>query len=161
MCSPYEKVDSSSCAQSNEILHLFFSSMEECDALCTRIAIMVNGKFVCLGSPQHLKTKFGQGYTLIVQMGALADGSTAPNQPVYDFIGQNFPGTTVRGSQEKSNKSHRNEYIPAIGLVVLVFLFPMDRFNGDFEKRITLSNKVSTVGKINFMYLFTFQSHSH
>ena len=70
--------------------------MEECDALCTRIAIMVNGKFVCLGSPQHLKNKFGQGYTLIVQMGALADGSTAPNQPVIDFIAQNFPGAKVR-----------------------------------------------------------------
>ena len=88
---------------SSEHLHLlpfpFFSSMEECDALCTRIAIMVNGKFVCLGSPQHLKNKFGQGYTLIVQMGALADGSIAPNQPVIDFIAQNFPGAKVRKLQ--------------------------------------------------------------
>ncbi|KAK1344440.1 hypothetical protein QTO34_013134 [Cnephaeus nilssonii] len=31
--------------------------MEECDAFCTRLAIMVKGKFVCLGSPQHLKNK--------------------------------------------------------------------------------------------------------
>ncbi|XP_013927414.1 PREDICTED: ATP-binding cassette sub-family A member 3-like, partial [Thamnophis sirtalis] len=29
-------------------------SMEECEALCTRLAIMVNGQFKCLGSPQHL-----------------------------------------------------------------------------------------------------------
>ena len=35
--------------------------MEECDALCTKIVIMVNGKFVCFGSPQHLKSKFAQG----------------------------------------------------------------------------------------------------
>lgn len=41
--------------------------MEECEALCTRLAIMVNGKFRCLGSPQHLKSKFGEGYTLIAQ----------------------------------------------------------------------------------------------
>jgi len=41
--------------------------MEECEALCTRLAIMVNGKFRCLGSPQHLKNKFGEGYTLIAQ----------------------------------------------------------------------------------------------
>ena len=27
-------------------------SMEECEALCTRLAIMVNGKFQCLGSTQ-------------------------------------------------------------------------------------------------------------
>ncbi|CAB0001103.1 unnamed protein product [Nesidiocoris tenuis] len=30
-------------------------SMEECQALCTRLTIMVNGQFTCLGSSQHLK----------------------------------------------------------------------------------------------------------
>ncbi|KAJ3594857.1 hypothetical protein NHX12_004162 [Muraenolepis orangiensis] len=29
--------------------------MEECEALCTRLAIMVNGSFQCLGTTQHLK----------------------------------------------------------------------------------------------------------
>lgn len=32
-------------------------SMEECEALCNRLAIMVNGKFTCLGSLQHLKNR--------------------------------------------------------------------------------------------------------
>ncbi|GFS11840.1 ATP-binding cassette sub-family A member 3 [Elysia marginata] len=80
---------------SGRTLILTSHSMEECDALCTRIAIMVNGRFVCLGSPQHLKNKFGQGYTLIVQMGVLPDGSTAPNQMAIDFILHNFPGARV------------------------------------------------------------------
>jgi ABC-type multidrug transport system ATPase subunit len=31
--------------------------MEECEALCGRIAIMVNGEFQCMGTPQHLKNK--------------------------------------------------------------------------------------------------------
>ena len=35
----------------------FLCSMEECEALCTRLAIMVNGRFKCLGSIQHLKNK--------------------------------------------------------------------------------------------------------
>ena len=35
--------------------------MEECEALCTRMAIMVNGQFKCLGSAQRLKNKFGDG----------------------------------------------------------------------------------------------------
>eukprot|EP00049_Salpingoeca_infusionum_P024784 m.17093 g.17093 ORF g.17093 m.17093 type:complete len:1663 (+) comp7307_c0_seq1:134-5122(+) len=39
-------------------------SMEEAEALCSRIGIMVKGKLVCVGSPQHLKTKFGDGYTI-------------------------------------------------------------------------------------------------
>lgn len=33
-------------------------SMEECEALCTRLAIMVNGSFRCLGSPQHIKNRY-------------------------------------------------------------------------------------------------------
>ena len=39
-------------------LSLYYS-MEECEALCTRLAIMVNGQFKCLGGIQHLKTKSG------------------------------------------------------------------------------------------------------
>jgi len=37
-------------------------SMEECEALCPRIGIMANGRLRCLGSAQHLKNKFGQGF---------------------------------------------------------------------------------------------------
>ena len=37
-------------------------SMEECEALCPRIGVMANGRLSCLGSAQHLKTRFGQGY---------------------------------------------------------------------------------------------------
>lgn len=42
-------------------------SMEECEALCTRLAIMVNGRFKCLGNIQHLKTKFGAGKSNLEQ----------------------------------------------------------------------------------------------
>ncbi|ETO10842.1 ABC Transporter family member (abt-4)-like protein [Reticulomyxa filosa] len=39
-------------------------SMEECEALCHRLGIMVNGQLRCLGTPQHLKSRFGKGYQL-------------------------------------------------------------------------------------------------
>ncbi|KAI4584687.1 hypothetical protein MJG53_006221, partial [Ovis ammon polii x Ovis aries] len=32
-------------------------SMEECEAVCSRLAIMVRGSFRCLGSPQHIKNR--------------------------------------------------------------------------------------------------------
>ncbi len=38
--------------------------MEEAEALCTRIGIMVNGQLRCLGTSQHLKNRFGQGFEL-------------------------------------------------------------------------------------------------
>ncbi|XP_067683951.1 phospholipid-transporting ATPase ABCA3-like isoform X2 [Haliotis asinina] len=77
-------------------------SMEECDALCTRIAIMVNGRFVCLGTPQHLKTKFGQGYTLIARMktveiqpGVSEEIAPASTEPLVNFIISTYPETKV------------------------------------------------------------------
>ncbi|DAZ97520.1 TPA: hypothetical protein N0F65_009788, partial [Lagenidium giganteum] len=36
-------------------------SMEGCEALCTRVGIMVGGRMRCLGSVQHLKNRFGNG----------------------------------------------------------------------------------------------------
>ena len=35
-------------------------SMEECSALCDRMCIMVDGRLRCLGSEQHLKTRYGR-----------------------------------------------------------------------------------------------------
>ncbi|XP_077331315.1 phospholipid-transporting ATPase ABCA1 isoform X4 [Lithobates pipiens] len=67
-------------------------SMEECEALCTRMAIMVNGKFRCLGSVQHLKNKFGDGYTIVVRIG----GSNPDLKPVEDFFSHAFPGSMLK-----------------------------------------------------------------
>merc|ERR1711907_743227 len=39
-------------------------NMEEAEALCSRIGIMVGGRLRCIGSNQHLKAKFGGGYQL-------------------------------------------------------------------------------------------------
>uniref|UniRef100_A0A3Q3IW89 ABC transporter domain-containing protein n=1 Tax=Monopterus albus TaxID=43700 RepID=A0A3Q3IW89_MONAL len=67
-------------------------SMEECEALCTRMAIMVNGRFKCLGSIQHLKSRFGDGYTVTVRVG----GSPPALTPVEDFVQQTFPGSILK-----------------------------------------------------------------
>lgn len=45
-------------------------SMEECEALCSRVGIMVDGALQCLGSTQHLKAKFGTGFTVEVRLGS-------------------------------------------------------------------------------------------
>jgi len=40
--------------------------MEECEALCTRICIMVAGRLKCIGTGQHLKARFGKSFTMEV-----------------------------------------------------------------------------------------------
>jgi ABC-type multidrug transport system ATPase subunit len=49
-------------------------SMEEVEALCTRIGIMVSGELRCLGTAQHLKRAHGQGFQLQLQLRAPTDG---------------------------------------------------------------------------------------
>ena len=41
-------------------------SMEEAEALCNKITIMINGRMRCLGGVQHLKQKFLGGYMLTI-----------------------------------------------------------------------------------------------
>jgi len=41
--------------------------MDEAESLCDNIAIMINGRFVCYGSPGHLKQAYGQGYSISLQ----------------------------------------------------------------------------------------------
>ena len=43
-------------------------SMEEAEALCQRIAIMVGGSMRCLGNAQRLKSLYGDGYQLAVTL---------------------------------------------------------------------------------------------
>ena len=68
--------------------------MEECEVLCSRLAIMVNGQFKCLGSIQHLKNKFGDGYTLLIRV-------QGPNYPrdmarVTNFVERHFPQASLK-----------------------------------------------------------------
>uniref|UniRef100_A0A8C8YZG7 ATP binding cassette subfamily A member 7 n=1 Tax=Prolemur simus TaxID=1328070 RepID=A0A8C8YZG7_PROSS len=65
-------------------------SMEECEALCTRLAVMVNGRFRCLGSVQHLKRRFGAGHTLTLRVPA------ERSQPAAAFVAAAFPGAELR-----------------------------------------------------------------
>lgn len=56
--------------QAGHTVVLTSHSMEECEALCTRIGIMASGRLACLGSVQHLKNRFGVGYMLDMRVEA-------------------------------------------------------------------------------------------
>jgi len=51
----------------NRSVILTTHSMEEAEALCSRLTIMVEGEMKCLGSVQHLKTTYMNGYTVDLQ----------------------------------------------------------------------------------------------
>lgn len=53
-------------AKQGKTIILTTHSMEEADALAQRIGIMVAGQLRCIGTREHLKTRFGSGFRLQV-----------------------------------------------------------------------------------------------
>ncbi|KAF9424045.1 hypothetical protein HW555_000754 [Spodoptera exigua] len=78
-------------------------SMEECEALCSRLTIMVNGRFQCFGTPQHLKNKYSEGFTLIIKMKmedrdndtASINSSRSTVDAIKEYVGQNFQNPRI------------------------------------------------------------------
>jgi ATP-binding cassette, subfamily A (ABC1), member 3 len=68
-------------------------SMDECEALCSKIGIMVNGEFRCLGSVQHLKNKYSKGYILTVKLDRDDENLTFEVQNRINF---HFPSAQMK-----------------------------------------------------------------
>jgi len=59
----------------DRVVVLTTHSMEEADALCGRIGIMVNGRLMTLGTPQQLKQQYGTGYKFVLSLTGDVDGA--------------------------------------------------------------------------------------
>ena len=93
------------------IIILTTHSMEEADALCTRIGIMVNGELKSLGTPQELKHMHGGGYRVIVRLheGFAADGPGALLQVLkgeYDIESDEGSAASASGEQRQWRERH-------------------------------------------------------
>lgn len=102
--------------------------MEECEALCTRLAVMVNGQFRCLGSPQHLKSRFGEGYFLIARVGVTQNEQVPDPQPLMTFIEQTFPGCVLIDLHQ----GYINYHLTASNLKLAEIFGIMENAKGDF-----------------------------
>ena len=57
------------------------------ERVCNRLGIMVDGQLACLGAIQHLKSKFGRGYTIEIKV--LLDeteSKTLPMERVIEYL---------------------------------------------------------------------------
>lgn len=83
--------------------------MEESEALCTNLGIMVNGQFECFGNIQHLKHKYGKGYSLIIK--CKTDLDQFSQQAAYhvtyveQFVQANIPNALLKGISTRSSRS--------------------------------------------------------
>ncbi|KAJ4444823.1 hypothetical protein ANN_06620, partial [Periplaneta americana] len=66
-------------------------SMEECEALCTNLAIMANGQLQYLGSAQYLKNKYGQVYILSIKIKESPLKHTSDMASIEAYVLDKFP----------------------------------------------------------------------
>ena len=84
-------------------------SMEECEALCSRVGIMDRGRLQCLGSVQHLKSRFGTGFLFDLKF------QLPRRSEINSFIQANNMPTNVRIFEEDSQPNAG----PSSDLVIL------------------------------------------
>jgi ABC-type multidrug transport system ATPase subunit len=69
----------------NSSLILTTHRMDEAESLCDNIVIMINGRFVVMGSPGYLKDQYGTGYIINLR-------PIVPENQIDEYIQQNFNG---------------------------------------------------------------------
>ncbi|EQC40944.1 hypothetical protein SDRG_02007 [Saprolegnia diclina VS20] len=82
----WEVISDLSTHQRESTVILTTHSMEECEALCSRVGIMVSGGLQCLGSIQHIKQKFGHGLVLDLKL-------RVPEQAAIEAMAATLPST--------------------------------------------------------------------
>ncbi|XP_045141968.1 ATP-binding cassette sub-family A member 17-like [Echinops telfairi] len=114
--------------ESGKAIVITSHSMEECEALCTRLAIMVQGQFKCLGSPQHLKSKFGSGYSLRAKVHS-DDGQKAALDEFKAFVSLTFPGSIL----EDEHQGLVHYHLPAQGFSWAKMFGTLERAREKFQ----------------------------
>lgn len=78
-------------------------SMEECEALCQRVGIMVGGRLRCLGPVQHLKSRFGKGYQAEIRLREPSEEArTRAAETIRTMLGGGPTNHLIRRSQVRS-----------------------------------------------------------
>ena len=98
--------------QKKRVILLTTHSMDESDALSTRIAIMAKGKLRCVGSQARLKKRFGNGLTLTMRIQLTAPGTkhdanveNAAKRAIQAFVMEKISSTASSSSATKSTSS--------------------------------------------------------
>ena len=85
--------------------------MEECEALCDRLAIMVNGQFQCFGNIPHLKNKFGQGFTVLVKLEKGAGENPSFLNAVREALLTRLSNAVIQDEHKVILPRYRFEYV--------------------------------------------------
>ena len=92
--------------------------MDEAEQLCDRLAIMINGRFVVFGSPNYLKTQYGQGYTIELIQERTAYNNQASK--ITNLVAQELPSAElIYNSAAEDEQDQRPKPVPIMNVAGL------------------------------------------
>ena len=92
----WQVIEKISTERKNSAVILTTHSMEEAEALSTKMGIMVAGEFKCFGSRQHIKNKFGTGFQVEINMSshpAVEYSDKIEGLRIEEKLSENLPGS--------------------------------------------------------------------
>ncbi|PIC45196.1 hypothetical protein B9Z55_005297 [Caenorhabditis nigoni] len=82
----------------NSSIVLTSHSMDECEALCTRIGILREGDMIAVGSSQELKSRFGNFYLMTMVLQSLEQSAS-----VIASVAMNWPEAVLKVEPSQAN----------------------------------------------------------
>ena len=96
--------------------------------------VQVNGRFQCIGSPQHLKTRFGRGYSITARV---PGGASADTMPLKRFLNQHVPDSLIKEEHQVCATegicfSNMRFFFPPLHLLCVVVPSSFSSFHSQF-----------------------------
>ena len=117
-------------------------SMEEAEALCSKMAIMVGGNFKCIGTPQELREKYGKGYEIQINV-------KQPNEE--DIINLLVPFGLHPNKEFTRDELIR--FLIGVQLPELVEELNPNGYASEFDREFSFGNKVAISSAAHFVLL--------
>ena len=116
-------------------------SMDEAETLCKRMAIMVNGEFVCLGKAGQIKEKYGYGYEIEVRIKPLSESKF--EKIMYENNLDKNLKINMDNIEEILNKIGKSNYINEL---------KKGRFGGKIIRDIQINNNIPIRALISWTF---------
>ena len=106
-------------------------SMDEAETLCKRMAIMVNGEFVCLGKAGQIKEKYGYGYEIEVRI-----------KPISEIKFENILIDKDLDKNIKINMDNINDILKKLGKEKFINELQKGKFGSKIIREIKINNDI-------------------
>ena len=128
-------------SENNSSIIMTTHSMDEAETLCKRMAIMVNGEFVCLGKANQIKEKYGYGYEIDVSIKPI------PENILDEILNKHNLNKNLRVSLDNIK-----DILEKLNMINYIDELKEGRFGSKINKNISINNDIPIRSIISWVF---------